>query len=149
MFLSLYANKIAPNCKKITKNNRVSLNDLATELPVGSVVSPMTITAEYITQYVRSMSNSMSDSYCSEIEAVYQLVDNQVEALEFTIKEDSKITNRPLQELNLKKGLLICCIVRDGQVITPGGRDVMRKGDTVIVVTTIKKMDDILNILEK
>ena len=149
MFLSLYANKIAPGCKKITKNNRVSLNDLAMELPVGSIVSPMTITAEYITQYVRSMNNSMSDSYCSEIESVYQLVDNQVEALEFTIKEDSRITGKPLQELKMKKGLLVCCIVRGDQVITPGGRDMMMKGDTVIVVTTIKRMDDILDILEK
>ncbi len=143
VFLSLYANKVAPHCKKITKNNRLSLRDIASSLPIGSLVSPKEITAEQISQYVRSQNNSRS----SNVEAVYRLEDGQVEAVEFLIEEDSPVTGQPLMDLQLKKNLLICCIIRDRRVITPGGRDTMEKGDMVIVVTTQVGLNDIREIL--
>ncbi|MCD8077443.1 MAG: Trk system potassium transporter TrkA [Lachnospiraceae bacterium] len=143
VFLSLYANKMAPRCKKITKNNHLSLDDIVESLPVGSLVSPKDITAEYISQYVRSLNNSHS----SNVEAVYRLVGGQVEALEFRLKEQSAVTGKPLMDLRLKDNLLICCILRDGKIITPGGRDTLEKGDTVVVVTTHRGLGDIREIL--
>ena len=66
VFLSLYANKLSPRCKKITKINRLVLNEVIDDLSVGSIISPKHITAEYILQYVRSLSNS----YGSNVEAL-------------------------------------------------------------------------------
>lgn len=144
IFLSLYANKMNANCKKITKVNRLALDEIINDLPIGSIISPKNITTEYILQYVRSQSNS----YGSNVEALYRLMDNQVEALEFLIKEDCAVTDIPFINLNLKKNLLICCIVRKGRVITPTGRDFIRKNDKVIVVTTHKGLQDISDILD-
>lgn len=144
IFLSLYANKMNASCKKITKVNRLALNEIISDLPIGSIVSPKNITTEYILQYVRSQSNS----YGSNVEALYRLMDNQVEALEFLVKEDCAVTDVPFLNLNLKKNLLICCIVRKGRVITPSGRDFIQKGDKVIVVTTHKGLQDISDILD-
>jgi trk system potassium uptake protein TrkA len=58
------------------------------------------------------------------------------------------VTGPTLMDLPIKNGVLICCIVRDGKVITPSGRDRMEKGDIVIVVTTHKNVNDITYILE-
>ena len=48
----------------------------------------------------------------------------------------------------LKDNLLICCIVRDKNIITPSGRDTLELNDTVIVVTTHKGLRDISDILK-
>lgn len=144
IFLSLYANKMNHSCKKITKINRLTLDEIISDLPIGSIISPKNITTEYILQYVRSQSNS----YGSNVEALYRLMDNQVEALEFLIKEKCAVTDIPFINLNLKKNLLICCIVRKGRIITPTGRDFIKKGDKVIVVTTHKGLQDISDILD-
>lgn len=144
VFLSIYANKVDQRCKKITKINRLTLNDILNTLPIGSLISPKNITAEYILQYVRSLGNSFG----SNVEALYRLLDNQVEALEFHVAETSEVTDIPLAQLQLKSSLLICCIVRGNKIITPSGRDEIQLGDTVIVVTTHKGLQDIKDILK-
>lgn len=144
IFLSLFVNKVAPRCKRITKISRLALDEIIDELPIGSTVSPRNTTTEYILQYVRSQCNS----YGSNVEALYRLMDNQVEALEFHVRDNSSLLGIPLYHLNTKKNLLICCIVRGGQVITPSGRDSIRLDDTVIVVTTNKGLQDITDILQ-
>ena len=75
-------------------------------------------------------------------------MDNQVEALEFQVREKSAVTDIPLLELKLKKDLIVCCIVRGNKVITPSGRDMIQLNDTVIVVTTQKGLQDISDILK-
>lgn len=144
VFLSLFANKMNANCKKITKINRLEVDEIISDLPIGSILSPKNITTDYILQYVRSQHNS----YGSNVEALYRLMDNQVEALEFLVKDDCAVTDIPFINLNLKKNLLICCIVRKGRIITPSGRDFIQKGDKVIVVTTHKGLQDISDIMD-
>lgn len=142
IMLSLYANKVS-KAKLFTKVNRIAFEGVISEIPIGSVISPKNLTAEYIIRYVRSMQNSMG----SNVEAVYRMMHNQVEALEFYIKEDSKVTNVSLADLKLKPNLLICGIVRDGKKIIPTGQDELRKGDSVIVVTTNIGLNDIQEIM--
>ena len=49
--------------------------------------------------------------------------------------------------MKLKSNLLLCNIVRRGKLILPSGQDTIKAGDTVIVVTTHKGLDDIEDIL--
>ncbi len=55
----------------------------------------------------------------------------------------------PLKDLKLKSNLLLGCINRKGKIIIPRGNDTIQVGDTVIVVTTQKGLDDIQDILKK
>ncbi|NLL80273.1 MAG: hypothetical protein GX234_10925 [Clostridiales bacterium] len=142
IMLSLYAHKVS-EAKLITKINKIDYDSVIDDIPIGSIVSPKYLTAEYIVQYVRSMQNSMG---CN-VEAVYLMEDNQVEALEFVVKEPSKVTDIALMDLKLKKNLLLCTIVRQGRFILPSGRDCIQTGDTVVVVTTNKGLKDIADIL--
>lgn len=57
------------------------------------------MTAEYIVRYVRAMKNTIG----SNVETLYRLVNNRVEALEFVIRQSSPILDIPLEKLSLKK----------------------------------------------
>ena len=142
VMLSCYVGKVS-KAKVITKINKINYGGIIDNFDIGSVISPKYLTAEHIIKYVRGMQNSMG----SAVEAVYKLIDNKVEALEFFVKKDSKVLNVPLSDLKLKSNLLLCNIVRRGKLILPTGQDSIKAGDTVIVVTTHKGLDDIEDIL--
>ena len=144
VFLSLFA-KDNSKAKLVTKVNRIAFDELISNLDIGSVVYPKYITADYILQYVRAMQNSIG----SNVETLYHILDGRAEALEFTIREDSEVTNVPLMDISLKKNLLIGCINRGGEVHIPRGQDSIQKGDTVIVVTSQRGLHDIRDILKK
>ena len=130
--------------KTITKVNRITFYDVINSLDLDTIIYPKNVTAEYIIQFIRAMKNSIG----SNVERLYRLLENRVEALEFFVREDSAVTDISLEELQLKKNLLIACIYRNGDIITPKGQDRIQKGDTVIVVTTIRGLNDIRDILK-
>lgn len=143
IMLSLFAKRHS-RAKVITKVNRISFDEIVDNMELGSVIYPKFITSEYIIQYVRAMQNSIG----SNVETMYKLIGDRVEALEFSIREDAPVVGIPLQTLDLKPNLLICSINHKGKVITPRGQDMMQVGDTVVVVTTnvgLKDVKDILN----
>ena len=55
--------------------------------------------------------------------------------------------NVSLQDLPIKPGILVACINRKGQIILPRGKDVLQKGDTVVVITAQKGLNDVNDIL--
>ena len=144
ILLSLFAKKNS-NAKLVSKVNRIAFDDIIEGLDIGSVIYPKYITADYILQYVRAMQNSIG----SNIETLYHILDNQAEALEFAIRENSPVVGIPLSELNLKKNLLVGYLNRNGVVKIPRGHDTIQVGDTVIIVTTHKGLRDITDILER
>ena len=145
IFLSLFAKKNS-KAKLVTKVNRIAFDDITDGLDIGSVIYPKYITADYILQYVRAMENSLSSS---NVETLYHILDNQAEALEFSVKESSAVTDVPLSQLDLKENLLIACINRNGSIHIPRGQDTIQIGDTVIIVTSIKGLNDLKDILKK
>lgn len=143
ILLSLYAKK-ASNAKVVTKINRISFNSVLDDLKLDCITYPRLLTADTITKYARSMNTSVH----SNVENLYKLQDGKVEALEFYIKEDNPlITNIPLLKLPIKKNILICCINRQNKIIIPGGQDVIMPGDSVVVVLTDERLNDITDIL--
>lgn len=142
LVLSLFANKVS-NAKIVTKVDKVSFEEVIEELPIGTIACPKNITAKSIIQYVRGLQNSFG----SNIETLYRIIDDQAELIEFKVNQASKMTGVPLMDLNLKKSLLVCAIFRKGKIITPTGKDTIEPGDSVLVVTTIKGLADITDIL--
>lgn len=138
IMLALFA-KSCSRAKLITKVHRISYDEIINNLDVGSIIYPKYITAESIIKYVRAMKNSRG----SNIETLYRLNDNRVEAVEFLIKEDSPVAGIPLQDLRLKPNILIGCITHKGQVTIANGQSVIEVGDTVILVTATTGLHDI------
>lgn len=144
IFLSMFA-KTVSKAKLVAKVNRLSYDDIIDSLDIGSVIYPKYITADSILQYVRATQNSIG----SNVETLYHILDNQAEALEFAIHEDSPVVGVPLSQLDLKKNILVGCLHRNGVVRIPRGHDTIQVGDTVIIVTTNKGLRDIRDILAK
>jgi trk system potassium uptake protein TrkA len=144
IMLSMYVKSVNHKAKLITKVHRVNYGDIIGSLNIGSVIYPKNITADRIVQFVRGMSASKD----SNIETLYKLNDERVEALEFIVRNSSPIIGKPLAELKLKKGILIACINHYGEIISPTGDSIIRDRDSVIVVTTRTGLKDINDILE-
>lgn len=144
IIISMYADKVGIK-KTVTKVNGISLFNVLELVGLQSIVTPKKIIADYIIRIVRSLIGSQGDN---NIETLYRLVDNNVEAIEFKVPENSAVTDIPLKDLDTKDNLIIAYILRDGQLIFPGGADVMKTGDRVIIVTTEKYLNDINKILK-
>ena len=143
ILLTLYAKQVS-HAKIITKINRITFKNVINGLDLGSVVYPRYITAEAIIAYVRAKKDSMH----SNIETLYHMFDSRAEAIEFLVDEDSAVTNIPLMDLPLKKDLLVSFINRNGDILIPSGQDCIKKGDTVMIVTTHTGFHDIQDILK-
>ena len=117
---------------------------LVEELGIDLIVSAKTATADAIMSYVRARQNSLKNV---NVESMYQLVGGRVEALEFIIKEKTEYTDIPFKDLELKPNNLIACIGRKRQIIIPDGDESIQVGDSVVIVTTQKKVKDITDIL--
>ena len=143
IMLTLFARQVS-NAKVVTKINHITFKDVINNLDLGSIFYPRYITSEAIIAYARAKKNSLG----SNIETLYHMFDSRVEAIEFRVRNASKVTNTPLMELSLKKNLLITFINRNGSIIIPSGQDSIHVGDTVMVVTTHTGFNDIMDILE-
>ena len=124
IMLTLYA-------KQVSKINRVNYKQVINNLDLGSLVYPKYITSEAIIAYVRAKKNSMG----SNIETLYHMFDSRVEAIEFIVEENSKVSGVPIKDLKLKKDVLISFINHNGHIIIPTGNDEIEDGDTVMIVT--------------
>lgn len=142
ILLTVHAKQIS-SAKLISKINRISFKDAINSLDLGSVIYPRYLTSEAIIAYVRAKKASMG----SNVESIYHIFDNRVEAIEFKIDKESKVTNVPIKNLHLKNNLLIASIFRNGKIIIPSGTDCIMAGDKVIIVTTHTGFNDISNIL--
>ncbi|MGN0335544.1 MAG: Trk system potassium transporter TrkA [Lachnospiraceae bacterium] len=143
ILLALHANDVS-QAKTVTKINRISFNKVIDKLDLGSIIYPRVITSDYIVKFVRSTSHSIN----SNVETLYQLANGKAEAVEFIITPGSAVINIPLMNLHMRKNTLICCIYRKGRVIVPSGQDVMKEGDSVVVVLSGYRISDIQEILE-
>lgn len=144
ILLSLFARNKHNKMKVITKINSIAFDEVINKLDLDSIIYPKYVTAEHIVRFVRAMKNSIG----SNVETLHHLVDNKVEALEFCIRENAPVLNVPLEKLRLKDNLLIGCISRGRKIITPKGQDMLMLGDTVVVITTNKGLNDISDILK-
>lgn len=145
IMIAVFASKRSP-AKVITRINKATFGGVINELPIGSVITPKSLTAESIIRYVRTMRRPNMDS---NIEYVYRLAGGMVEAVSFTIKSGCRLTEAPIRSLPIHKGILISAIIRNNSVIIPSGQDHILPGDEVIIVTTRCGISDISDILKQ
>lgn len=142
ILLSLFAaNRIKG--KVITKINRIEFDSVIKKLELDSIINPKNLTAESIVSYVRAMSNTIG----SNVQTLYSIIKDKVEAAEFVVKEQSPLINTPLMELKFKENILIASITRMGKSIIPRGHDTIKLGDSVVVVSKQLGLKDITDIL--
>ncbi len=106
-------------------------------------ITPKQVVAQQIVRYVRALQNSVGSS----VERLYQLMDGQVEALEFVVRASSRCVGVPLKDLHFRSGTLVAALIRNGSCIIPDGETTLRENDHAIVVTSsrgLRELDDTL-----
>ncbi|GAA0369366.1 Trk system potassium transporter TrkA [Alkalibacterium iburiense] len=129
--------------KTITKVNRTDLLKILGPIGLQSIITPKRLIANEIIRFVRSLHTHDG----SDVEALFRIADNQVEALQFRVPNHSRVVNQQLQDMNMKDNLLVAYIVRNKKLIFPTGQDVIKPGDQVIIVTTKRTLENIEDIL--
>ena len=142
ILLSLFA-KSESRAKIVTKLNRIDFDDVIRGLELDTIIYPKNITSDMIVRYVRSMEGTIG----SNMENLYNVIKDKIEAAEFIIKENSEITGIPLSQLRLKENVLIASILRGKRVIIPRGSDTIEVGDAVIIVSKHLGLRDITDVL--
>ena len=140
--ITMFVNSIT-NSKLITKMSRTLLIPMLEKNTRTSAVVPKKVISDMIISVVRSKANMRG----STMSFLYR-IENQVEFITFEINENSNAIDIPLKDLKIKKGMLIASILRNGKMIFPGGNDVIKCNDSVMVVTTASSIEDFDDILE-
>ena len=141
LIISLYAMQQGMH-KVVTKCNRQNYTGIARAVGLDSVISPKLITAAQILQLVRGMQNSQG----SVMNTLYRIADGKTEAMEFTVGPSTRHLNVPLRDLHLHKGILIAVIMRDGEIIIPEGSSCIQDGDSVIIISRDRPIQDLNDI---
>ena len=129
LILSMYASRIGVPTV-ITKVGHTNFGKLFENDPTIKLVNPQKLCADIIVRYVRAMQNSEG----IPIESLRYIAGDRIAAMEFKITDKCSQLEIPLMEIKSKPGVLIASITRDGKVLVPGGRDVLKAGDTAIVI---------------
>jgi len=114
-------------CKKVVALvHRPDYGPIYEQLGIDAAISPRLLAARQIVKYVRE----------GEVASTSVLADGRGEILELIAPEDCRIVNKPLIDTNFPRGAMIGAIAGESGVYVPGGSDIIRPGNTVIVFTT-------------
>jgi len=120
--------------KTIAEIENIESIPLAESLDIGAILNKKLLTASHI--YQLTLSANISNVKClTNVEAV---------AMEFVVKEGSKVTLDSVRDLQLPKNVNIGALIRDGKGITVSGSTVIQANDHVIVFCmsdSVRKLD--------
>ncbi|NLO37887.1 MAG: Trk system potassium transporter TrkA, partial [Ruminiclostridium sp.] len=142
-FMAALLAKQAGVPKVVAKINRLNYISMIKNAGIDSVINPSQITANLILRYARGMKNALGNPF----EALYKIVGGQVEAVEINVNESLPFLEVPLKKLKLLNGILVAVLVRKNEIIIPFGDDVIKKGDSVIIISKDKKIFSLNDIL--
>lgn len=93
-------------------------------LNIEHAISPQILTAAQIVRLVRK----------GDIISMSFVKNGKAEISELVIPDKSRVAHKKLVQINLPKGILVGAILRNEEVILPGGNDILFPGDRVIII---------------
>jgi len=111
--------------KVISLIKRVDYIPLVNRVGIDGVINPRHAAVGRILHFIRK----------GKIISATPLRDEKAEAFEFVALETSEITDRPFKEIPFPKGTIVGAIVREEEIIIPGGDSVILPGDHCVIFT--------------
>lgn len=131
--------------KNITKVNRTSLLEIISAKEFSSIVTPKSIAVDTMMHFIRGRVNAQD----SNLDALHHVANGKIETLQFSIGESNKLANRSLVSIKFRPNVLIAAIIRNGKTIFPTGQDAILVGDKIVVVTLLKNITHIYDLLAR
>lgn len=111
---------------------------MAEKLDIGTIINKKTIAASHIYQMMLD----------ADVANVKCLTLANADVAEFVVKEDAKVTRKPVKDLGLPHGVTIGGLVRKGEGMLVSGNTMIQAGDSVVVFCKsmlIKKIEKYFN----
>ncbi len=124
--INLLSSLIARNLgvwKTVCQMKRTDVMPLAEQLGIDTILNPRLLTAGAIMKYTR----------VGGVLSVTIMRDEQAEVLEVLAQPGSPVINKELRNIKFPPGSLIGVIVRQDQVIIPGGHSIIKPNDRVLI----------------
>lgn len=118
----------------ITKIQTSSYERVLRQVTISITVSPERIVAEKMLDYLLALQTGGSDL---EMSRFYSLGSAMLKISEFQIPDSFSRVEIPLMSdrMRMKKGVIIGAVARGGAIIIPKGKDVIRRGDRIFVLS--------------
>lgn len=120
--------------KTIAQVENIDYFDMAENLDVGTIINKKVIAASHIYRMLLQ----------GDVDNVKMLTVADADVAEFIVKEKSKVTQYPIMQLSLPRGVNIGGMIRDGKSMLVSGTTQLQAGDKVVVFcigNTLKKLD--------
>lgn len=121
--------------RTVAEIENVDFLTMAEGMGIGSIINKKLLAASYIYKY--TVGTSVSHVKC--------LTASDADVFEFRIKTESRLTQKPISELNLPADIIIGGIVRGNSAFVANGDTQIKVGDLVVVLTKTTTV----NLLEK
>ncbi|MDQ3942248.1 MAG: Trk system potassium transporter TrkA [Actinomycetota bacterium] len=131
LLAAMYARQLGARMT-IAGISRGEFAPLADALGVDLTISPRTLAAEAILRFVRK--GQVID---------VALLENGAEMIELRVPETCRVAGRPLSEVGFPEGAIVGALLRNGDVVIPTGKEVLRPGDDAVVFTVEAAVDEV------
>jgi len=121
LLAAMYARRLGARLT-IAGVSRGEFTPLAEALGVDITISPRVLAASAVLRFVRR----------GDVVAV-TLLESGAEMMELRVPDRCRVVGRPLSEVGFPEGALVGAILRDGEVVVPSGKEVLRPGDDAVV----------------
>jgi len=134
LLAAMYARQLGARMT-IAGISRGEFAPLAEALGVDLTISPRMLAAEAILRFVRK----------GEVIDV-ALLASGAEMIELRVPERCRVAGRPLSEVGFPEGAIVGALLRDGDVVIPTGKEVLRAGDDAVVFTVEDAVVEVENL---
>lgn len=124
--------------KTVAEVENIDYIGMAESLDIGTVINKKMIAASHIYQMMLD----------ADVANVKCLTFANADVAEFKVKEGSRITQKPIKEMGLPKGITIGGLIRNGEGMLVTGNTMIKPGDHVVVFCLgmmIKKAEKFFN----
>ena len=124
--------------KTVAMVENIDYVSMAESLDIGTIVNKKVIAASHIYQMMLD----------ANVHNVKFLMTANADVAEFVPVQGSKVTRKPVRELQIPRGMTIGGVVRNGQGILVSGNTVIEPGDTVVVFchnVDMRKIEKLFN----
>jgi len=123
--------------KVISRINRADYAHIIPTVGIDGVINPRHAAISKILHYIRK----------GKIISATPLYDERAEIFEVVALPTSEITNKSLKNIKFPRGTIVGAILREDEVIIPGGDSVVVSGDHVIIFTLRSAITQVEKIL--
>jgi trk system potassium uptake protein TrkA len=134
LLAAMYARQLGARMT-IAGISRGEFAPLADALGVDLTISPRILAAEAILRFVRK----------GEVIDV-ALLASGAEMIELRVPEGCRVAGRPLSEVGFPDGAIVGAVLRDGDVVIPTGKEILRAGDDAVVFTVEGAVEEVENL---